>query len=388
MQSALSVERTKRDALFEELSAHKVALMGLDKERTALEQEMRRTEREADQARRETVRCKAEHAKGEAAVEKLTEQIGELETQLNVERGEVDERTLHLSELENVRAENVALVRELQSKRESVSDALKDVTERRHRAQMNLGRYEVELDAMQERIADDYTLTFEAALEYRKPIQVTAANTRIDELRNMIRELGDVNVSAIEDYKNRKERHDTLTRQREDLVQAEADLKELITELLSSMEAQLKEQFELINTNFGIVFKELFGGGSAYMELSDEKDILNCDINIIAQPPGKKLQLLSLLSGGEKALTSIALLFAMLRLKPTPFCVLDEIESALDEANVLNFASYLKHYSQKTQFILITHRKGSMEASNTLYGVAMEERGVSKIVSVRFGDDN
>lgn len=170
-------------------------------------------------------------------------------------------------------------------------------------------------------------------------------------------------------------------------MQAEADLNELIAELLASMETQLKEQFSLINRNFGIVFKELFGGGSAYMELSDENDILNCDINIVAQPPGKKLQLLSLLSGGEKALTSIALLFAMLRLKPTPFCVLDEIESALDEANVLNFASYLKNYSDRTQFILITHRKGSMEASNTLYGVAMEEKGISKIVSVRFGDD-
>lgn len=215
MQNALSAQRAQRDAHFEALSAYKVELMGLDKERTALEQELRRTEREADQARREAARCQAERVKGEAALEKLAEQIREFEAQLNTERGEVDERTLRLSELENVRAENMALVRDLRTKRESVSDALKDVTERRHRAQINLSRYEVELEAMQERIADDYMLTYEAALEYRRPIQVTAANTRIDELRSMIRELGDVNVSAIEDYKNRRERHDTLMRQRE-----------------------------------------------------------------------------------------------------------------------------------------------------------------------------
>jgi chromosome segregation protein len=153
------------------------------------------------------------------------------------------------------------------------------------------------------------------------------------------------------------------------------------------MEKEFKAQFMLIKENFSNVFRELFGGGRAELVLADTNNVLECDIDIIAQPPGKKLQLLSLLSGGERALTAIALLFAILKLKPTAFCLLDEIESSLDELNVSNFANYLKSYSEDTQFILITHRKGSMEVCNSLYGVAMEERGVSKIVSAKFYDN-
>mgnify|MGYP002570046950 CR=1 FL=1 len=164
-----------------------------------------------------------------------------------------------------------------------------------------------------------------------------------------------------------------------DLTQAEADLQVLIEDLVHTMEREFQRQFSLIQQNFSVVFGELFGGGRAELVLSDPKDILNCDIDIIAQPPGKKLQLLSLLSGGERALTAIALLFAILKLKPTAFCILDEIEAALDEANVSNFASYVRNYSANTQFILITHRKGSMEVCDSLYGVAMEEKGVDGV---------
>ena len=193
-------------------------------------------------------------------------------------------------------------------------------------------------------------------------------------------------MSAIEDYKNVKERYESLNAQCSDLTQAEADLQKLIAELVATMETEFRRQFERIGENFATTFTELFGGGKAELILSDKNDILNCDIDIIAQPPGKKLQLLSLLSGGERALTAIALLFAMLKLKPTAFCILDEIETSLDEVNVSNFAEYVKRYSGDTQFILITHRKGSMEVCNALYGVAMEERGISKIVSARFNE--
>ncbi|MEL7602934.1 MAG: chromosome segregation protein SMC, partial [Bacillota bacterium] len=169
-------------------------------------------------------------------------------------------------------------------------------------------------------------------------------------------------------------------------TRAEADVQTRIAELTTTMERQFLQQFQIIQKNFSEVFEQLFGGGWAELRLSDPKDVLNCDIDIIAQPPGKKLQLLTLLSGGERALTAIALLFAMLKLKPTVFCILDEIESSLDEVNVTRFANYLREYSDDTQFILITHRKGSMEVCNALYGVAMEEKGVSKIVSARFQD--
>ena len=206
----------------------------------------------------------------------------------------------------------------------------------------------------------------------------------MDELRTAIKALGDVNVASIEDYRTVKERFDGLNTQYDDLTKAEADLQVLIADLVATMEEEFRRQFALIQRNFSEVFVELFGGGRAELVLSDKDDILNCDIDIIAQPPGKKLQLLSLLSGGERALTAIALLFAILKLKPTAFCILDEIESALDEANVTNFAEYVRNYSDDTQFILITHRRGSMAVCDSLYGVAMEEKGVSKVVSAKF----
>ena len=160
----------------------------------------------------------------------------------------------------------------------------------------------------------------------------------------------------------------------------------IISELTGKMETQFRAQFEQLDVYFRQTFTELFGGGRAELRLEDPKDALNTGIEIVAQPPGKKLQMLSLLSGGERALTAIAILFAMLKLKPTAFCILDEIETSLDEVNVSNFAEYVKRYSEDTQFILITHRKGSMEVCNALYGVAMEERGISKIVSARFNE--
>lgn len=242
----------------------------------------------------------------------------------------------------------------------------------------------MELKGIQDRIWEDYELTYENAQPYRRDIAVTASHIRVDELKHAIKELGDVNLNAIEDYKSVKERYDTLSVQYDDLTKAEADLRELIEQLVSTMENEFRRQFTRIQENFSATFAELFGGGSAELVLSDKNDILNCNIEIIAQPPGKKLQLLSLLSGGERALTAIALLFAILKLKPTAFCILDEIESSLDEVNVSTVAQYVKHYSQDTQFILITHRKGSMEVCNALYGVAMEEKGVSKVVSAKF----
>ena len=261
---------------------------------------------------------------------------------------------------------------------------MSELGERRHKVELNQNRAQMELANMQDRIWNDYELTYENAQPMRQEISVAAGNIRADALKKEIKALGDVNINAIEDYRNVKDRYDALDAQCKDLTQAEADLQVLIEDLVHTMEREFQRQFSLIQQNFSIVFGELFGGGRAELVLSDPKDILNCDIDIIAQPPGKKLQLLSLLSGGERALTAIALLFAILKLKPTAFCILDEIEAALDEANVSNFASYVRNYSANTQFILITHRKGSMEVCDSLYGVAMEEKGVSKVVSARF----
>ena len=205
-------------------------------------------------------------------------------------------------------------------------------------------------------------------------------------LMGQIRALGKVNVGAVEEYAETKARVDDLTTQQQDLKRAEMDLRELIERLLIQMRSTFVENFSKMQGYFAETFTRLFGGGHAELKLMDPDDPLNCGIEVNAQPPGKKLQLLSLLSGGERALTAIAILFAMLKLKPTPFCILDEIEAALDDANIGYYADYLKEYSKGTQFIVVTHRKGTMERCNSLFGVAMEEQGVSRMVSVSLQD--
>ena len=193
-------------------------------------------------------------------------------------------------------------------------------------------------------------------------------------------------MGAVEEYAETKARVDALTAQQADLRAAEADLRELIERLIEQMRVTFVENFTKLQGYFSETFTRLFGGGKAELKLMDPEDPLNCGIEVNAQPPGKKLQLLSLLSGGERALTAIAILFATLKLKPSPFCILDEIEAALDDANIGYYADYLKEYSQGTQFIVVTHRKGTMERCNSLFGVAMEEQGVSKMVSVSLQD--
>ena len=208
----------------------------------------------------------------------------------------------------------------------------------------------------------------------------------IASLRDQIKKLGDVNVNAIEDYKNLLERFTFMKNQRDDLVEAEKTLEGIIEELDTSMRKQFTEKFAEISREFDKVFKELFGGGKGTLELMPDEDILEAGIRIIAQPPGKKLQNMMQLSGGEKALTAIALLFAIQNLKPSPFCLLDEIEAALDDSNVGRFAKYLHKLTKNTQFIVITHRRGTMEQVDRLYGITMQEKGVSTLVSVSLID--
>ena len=198
-----------------------------------------------------------------------------------------------------------------------------------------------------------------------------------------MRDLGNVNLEAIEEYKTTKERYDFMCEQRVDLEDTMTKLRKIISNMTTVMKEQFREQFSKINKNFEEVFKELFGGGRATLTLEDEDNILECGIDINVQPPGKKLQNMTLLSGGEKAFTAIALLFAILKINPSPFCVLDEIEAALDDVNVYRYAEYLKKFTKDTQFLVITHRKGTMEAADTVYGVTMEESGISKLLSMK-----
>ncbi|MBR1670101.1 MAG: chromosome segregation protein SMC [Butyrivibrio sp.] len=231
----------------------------------------------------------------------------------------------------------------------------------------------------------EITLTDASSMRDEEMTDVPAMRKETNQLKDSIRKLGDVNVNAIEDYKNLMERYTFMKTQHDDLITAEQQLKEIIKDLDESMRRQFMEQFALINTEFDKVFKEMFGGGKGSLELSEDEDVLEAGIRINAQPPGKKLVNMMQMSGGEKALTAIALLFAIQNLKPSPFCLLDEIEAALDENNVVRFARYL-HKLKNTQFIVITHRRGTMESADRLYGITMQEKGVSTLVSVNLID--
>ena len=289
--------------------------------------------------------------------------------------------------IEQRRSQAQSDLRDILSDMETLPEAYNRDSEKLHKTELAKARIEGDQKNLQNRIWDTYKLTYAGAEEFRRtPFDEKESDRRAAELQGQIRALGTVNVGAVEEYAETKARVDDLTAQQQDLKRAEMDLRELIERLLIQMRSTFVENFSKMQGYFAETFTRLFGGGHAELKLMDPDDPLNCGIEVNAQPPGKKLQLLSLLSGGERALTAIAILFAMLKLKPTPFCILDEIEAALDDANIGYYADYLKEYSKGTQFIVVTHRKGTMERCNSLFGVAMEEQGVSRMVSVSLQD--
>ena len=270
------------------------------------------------------------------------------------------------------------------AKREELSNRISILDKEAFRLQNQKDKLSEVIDAQFTYMWEEYELTISTAKEYEDEeyTNLSANKKGILELKNNIKQLGDVNVNSIEDYKNSFERFNFLTTQRDDLLKAEQTLLGIIHELDEEMRRQFEEKFALIKEQFDVVFKELFGGGKGTLELTEDEDILEAGIRIIAQPPGKKLQNMMQLSGGEKALTAISLLFAIQNLKPSPFCLLDEIEAALDDSNVKRFANYLHKLTKHTQFIIITHRRGTMAAADVLYGITMQEKGVSTLVSV------
>ncbi|MFT8319457.1 MAG: chromosome segregation protein SMC [Bacillus sp. (in: firmicutes)] len=253
--------------------------------------------------------------------------------------------------------------------------------------EVKLNRIDVELDTRLSNLREEYMMTYEGAkADYPMTIEVEEARKKVKLIKLAIEEMGTVNIGAIEEYERISERYDFLLEQKTDLEHAKDTLYQVIDEMDDEMKKRFEQTFVGIKTHFEPVFQALFGGGRADLRLTNPEDLLNTGVDIVAQPPGKKLQNLGLLSGGERALTAIALLFSILKVRPVPFCILDEVEAALDEANVFRFSSYLKSYSSETQFIVITHRKGTMEEADCLYGITMQESGVSKLVSVRLSE--
>lgn len=278
-------------------------------------------------------------------------------------------------------------IRRLDETRGSLLDSVNLLQDKKYKQEISLSKVDTDIEAMQERVWTEYGLTYQSALDFKdENYEPKIGSAEINKIKKDIVALGHINERAIDDCKALEERFGKMYNQSQDLIKAEADLKRIIKDLSNEMIVRFQTEFDKINTNFGIVFKELFGGGSARLEIMDSEDMLEAGIEIKAEPPEKKLSNISLLSGGEQALVAIAILFAILRLRPMPFCLLDEIEAPLDEANVTRLAKYLKRYSHETQFIVITHKKPTMQHADTLFGVTMEEKGVSKLVSVKLSD--
>ena len=265
-------------------------------------------------------------------------------------------------------------------------NTLNSIKEEKSKVEAKRIKYEIELNNLKDKMWNDYELTIsssKALINENEEINIKQVEKDANKLRKEIKELGEVNISSIEEYKKTKQRYDFISNQKQDLEETKKKLENLISNMISIMKQQFTNNFKIITENFNNTFKELFGGGKADLKLSDENDVLNSGIEIEVQPPGKKLQSMSLLSGGERALTATALLFAILQIKSPPFCILDEIEAALDDVNVHRFAEYIKEYSKKNQFIVITHRKGTMEVASSVYGITMQEYGISKVVSMK-----
>ena len=274
--------------------------------------------------------------------------------------------------------------KEFFTKRESLNEEITKLDKSAFKLNSQLEKITERMDALSKYMWEEYELTYQSAAELKDNSlnDLDALKREITSIKSKIKSLGDVNVNAIEDYKEVSQRYEFLKGQHDDIVSAETNLLSIIKELDTAMRTQFEEKFHEIQIMFDKVFRELFGGGRATLELVDSEDILEAGIRIIAQPPGKKLQNMMQLSGGEKSLSAIALLFAIQSLKPSPFCLLDEIEAALDDSNVTRYAKYLSKLTKDTQFIVITHRKGTMEAADVLYGITMQEKGVSTLVSV------
>ena len=320
---------------------------------------------------------------------KLTEENDKLE-ELNIKLNEEAENLLKEvsnsgTKVEELKNGRITKNQKLEEAEENFTDQMEKIDglkEQVNKADIKKSKYEVELEQIISKMWEEYEITPNDPGEYEEPKNVAEVQKQVNKIRGEMKDLGSVNIDSIEEYKKLKERYDFMNEQRLDLETTMAKLRNVITDMTTVMKKQFEDRFRVINKNFSEVFVELFGGGKAELKLTDEDNILESGIEIEVQPPGKKLQNMMLLSGGERAFTAIALLFAILKINPAPFCVLDEIEAALDDVNVYRFAEYLKKFAQESQFLVITHRKGTMEAANTVYGITMQENGISKLLSL------
>lgn len=379
----------KRDSahLGDEIAARKSTLAGFTAERETTERALGDLETLAQQMRGDEDGRRALIEDYRAKIKAAEEEIAQHDAVTASLRADAEKRRAELAELAEAKLT-------LEGERSANDRRYRECNELLSQTQAAAGRLEqkrvtaaMEEKQILDKLWESYELSHSAAQEQRIELEsVPKASRRINELKREINGLGNVNVGAIEEFDRVNTRYTYLTGQRDDVEKAKEELLGVIENITSEMTVIFKEQFALIRESFQETFLELFGGGKATLELEDENAVLDCGIEIKVQPPGKALKTLSLLSGGEKAFVAIALYFAILKVHPTPFCVMDEIEAALDEPNVIRVAHYMRRICDKTQFIVITHRRGTMEAADVLYGVTMQERGVSKVLTINMND--
>ncbi|MFD0867549.1 chromosome segregation protein SMC [Paenibacillus residui] len=385
---ARKASESAKEELLGQLTELKVQAASLSQEKQSLVEQYRRLEGDFKLSQ-------SEQEQNQHLLLQMDKDLSEIEDQSVKQVEQLNQLKIQKQEcletIEFKRAERANWIQQLEqeeSKTREQRNELKRVEEQLHQTEVRANRLDVELDNLLKKLSEDYEIGYELAKErYPLPDNIEEVQHTVKELKRSISGLGEVNLGAIEEFSRVSERFEFLSEQKGDLMEAKATLYQVIKEMDEEMSRRFRSTFEAIRSHFVVVFAKLFGGGRADLILSEPGNPLATGIEIVAQPPGKKLQNLQLLSGGERALTAIALLFAILRVKPVPFCVLDEVEAALDEANVSRFAEYLREFSNETQFIVVTHRKGTMEEADVLYGVTMEEGGVSKLVSVKLEED-
>ena len=380
--------KKERDSLLEQLNALRVEEASLASAREADEETLRRMREEKATLLKKVDETRENIARTQRHIEELKreEERAALTDEEQATVARLRERLAGVEQTKRTVSENQSKLAEEKRGLLTRQMALSEV---KHECELEISKAEASLENMKQRIDEAYGLTYENAQEFRdENFDIAQASSRINSLKHRIGSLGAINQNAEEDYNNLLARYTEMQTQKEDLDKGITDLTTVLDELKAEMQKKFDDGFNEINENFTHIFRELFGGGKAEMQLdyTDCDDPLNAGIEIIVSPPGKKLSKISLLSGGERAFTAIAILFAILKSRPMPFCILDEIEAALDEANVDRFAKYLKKFSKETQFIVITHRKPTMNQADILFGVTMEEKGVSKVVSVKLSE--
>lgn len=383
-QTALQTRISRLNA---EAAEENAKLAGLDGERAASAQNLSELERLKADLSGDAAQRNARIAQFEQKNEQLRLQVEQAELRLQELRASGMEHSARLSRINDDKLQLEGKRNQADRSAREKNNELLNITQEVGSLEQKFNAAAMEESQILDKLWESYELSHEAAKAQRVELEsVPKAQRRIGELRRAISALGNINPDAVEEFARVNERYTYFSEQRNDVTKAKKELEEIIAQITGEMTSIFREQFALINETFQQTFLELFRGGKATLELEDPDDILNCGIEIKVQPPGKALKIISLLSGGEKAFVAIALYFAILKVRPTPFCVMDEIEAALDDANISYFADYLKEFSADTQFIVVTHRKGTMERCDTLFGVAMEERGVSSMVSVNLTD--